>query len=157
MGLATPIEATGPGLRTVGIQGALILAQVISIPGSAVSGAAMDRVDGHGPTGGSGGGQYILSGAGLFYDGISLMLMTLPIVFPVMTGGEFNPGWRGVVVTIPVKVSMNRHILTGIAGNRVTRMQAARASVSCWLRLLPGVVILTIFPAIALFLPHLIY
>ncbi|WP_137387693.1 TRAP transporter large permease [Rhodoligotrophos defluvii] len=97
---------------------------------------------------------------GCFFDGISLMLMTLPIVFPVMTGIGFDPIWLGVVITILIEigmltppVGMNLYVLTGITGNKVTLLEAARASVPYWLLLLAGVAILTIFPQIALFLP----
>ena len=101
---------------------------------------------------------------GCFFDGISLMLMTLPIVFPVMTGVGFDPVWLGVIVTILIEVGMltppvgmNLYILSGITNNRVTLMQAAYSSFPYWILLLLGVVILTAFPAIALFLPQTMY
>lgn len=101
---------------------------------------------------------------GCFFDGISLMLMTLPIVFPVMTAVGFDPVWLGVIITIMIEVGMltppigmNLYVLSGITGNRVTLIQAAVASFPYWLLLLLGVVILTVFPQIVLFLPQLIY
>ncbi|ESR27471.1 TRAP-type C4-dicarboxylate transport system, large permease component [Lutibaculum baratangense AMV1] len=101
---------------------------------------------------------------GCFFDGISLMLMTLPIVFPVMTGVGFDPVWLGVIITILIEigmltppVGMNLYVLTGITGNRVTLLQAAYASLPFWILLLLGVVILTVFPSIALFLPRSLY
>jgi len=101
---------------------------------------------------------------GCFFDGISLMLMTLPIVFPVMTGVGFDPVWLGVIVTILIEVGMltppvgmNLYVLSGITGNRVTLLQAAWASLPYWLILLMGVAILTAFPIIALLLPKLVF
>ncbi|MBC6718610.1 TRAP transporter large permease [Aurantimonas sp. DM33-3] len=101
---------------------------------------------------------------GCFFDGISLMLMTLPIVFPVMTGVGFDPVWLGVIITILIEigmltppVGMNLYVLTGITGNRVTLLQAAYASLPFWILLLLGVVILTVFPAIVLFLPRTLF
>jgi len=101
---------------------------------------------------------------GCFFDGISLMLMTLPIVFPVMTGVGFDPVWLGVIVTILIEVGMltppvgmNLYVLSGITGNRVTLLQAAWASLPYWLILLMGVAILTAFPMIALLLPRLVF
>lgn len=101
---------------------------------------------------------------GCFFDGISLMLMTLPIVFPVMTGVGFDPVWLGVIVTILIEVGMltppvgmNLYVLSGITGNRVTLLQAAWASLPYWLILLLGVAILTAFPMIALLLPRLVF
>lgn len=97
---------------------------------------------------------------GCFFDGISLMLMTLPLVFPVMTGVGFDPIWLGVVITILIEigmltppVGMNLYVLSGITANKVTLLQAARASLPYWLLLLAGIAILTMFPQIVLFLP----
>ncbi|WP_108662186.1 TRAP transporter large permease [Acuticoccus kandeliae] len=101
---------------------------------------------------------------GCFFDGISLMLMTLPIVFPVMTGVGYDPVWLGVIITILIEigmltppVGMNLYVLSGITGNRVTLLQAAYASLPFWLLLLLGVAILTVAPQIALFLPNALY
>lgn len=101
---------------------------------------------------------------GCFFDGISLMLMTLPVVFPVLSGLGFDPIWLGVVITIMIEVGMltppvgmNIYVLSGITGNQVTITQAAKAAFPYWLLLLVGIFILTLFPAIATFLPTLMY
>src|SRR5690606_2941973 len=101
---------------------------------------------------------------GCFFDGISLMLMTIPIVFPVMTTAGFDPVWLGVVITILIEigmltppVGMNLFVLTGITNNEVTLVDAARAAIPYWLLLLFGVALLTIFPQLALFLPNMVY
>jgi len=101
---------------------------------------------------------------GCFFDGISLMLMTIPIVYPVMTGAGFDPVWLGVVITILIEigmltppVGMNLFVLTGITNNEVSLVDAARAAIPYWLLLLFGVALLTIFPQLALFLPNMVY
>ncbi|RKF12681.1 TRAP transporter large permease subunit [Roseovarius spongiae] len=146
------------------ILGALILAQAISILGLPLQVLTWIESMNMGPIAVLAAVSVFYLVLGCFFDGISLMLMTLPIVFPVMTGVGFDPVWLGVVVTILIEVGMltppvgmNLYILSGITGNRVTLMQAAHASFPYWLLLLLGVVILTIFPAIALFLPNLVY
>lgn len=100
---------------------------------------------------------------GCFFDGISLLLMTLPIVFPVMTSLGFDPVWLGVVITILIEIGMltppvgiNLFVLTAITQGRVTLPEAARATVPYWLLLLLGVAVLAAIPQIALFLPGLI-
>ena len=35
---------------------------------------------------------------GCFFDGLSLMIMTLPIVFPLLTGLGYNAVWLGVII-----------------------------------------------------------
>ena len=97
---------------------------------------------------------------GCFFDGTSLLLMTLPIVYPVMTSLGYDPVWLGVVITIMIEVGMitppvgmNLFVLSSISNNEVAILQAARAAIPYWLTLLVLIAILTAFPGIALFLP----
>lgn len=101
---------------------------------------------------------------GCFFDGISLLLMTLPVVFPLLTSVGYDPVWLGVIVTILIEigmltppVGMNLFVLSGITGNRVTLIEAAGASFPFWILLLFGVGVLTLWPQIALFLPDMFY
>lgn len=100
---------------------------------------------------------------GCFFDGISLMLMTLPLVFPVMIGVGFDPVWTGVLITIMIEigmltppVGMNLFVLVAITAGEVSLAQAARAALPYWVVMLVGVAILTLAPAIALVLPNLV-
>jgi C4-dicarboxylate transporter, DctM subunit len=99
---------------------------------------------------------------GCFFDGLSMMIMTLPIVFPLMTGLGFDPIWLGVIVTIMIEigmltppVGMNLFVLVGITNNEVPLGDAARASIPYWIALLAGVAVLTLIPGIATWLPSL--
>lgn len=101
---------------------------------------------------------------GCFFDGISLLLMTLPVVFPVMTSLGFDPVWLGVVITILIEIGMltppvgiNLFVLTAITQGNVTLGEAARATIPYWIILLIGVLIISVFPQIALFLPNSLY
>jgi C4-dicarboxylate transporter DctM subunit len=97
---------------------------------------------------------------GCFFDGLSMMIMTLPIVFPLLTGLGFDPIWLGVVITVMIEVGMltppvgmNLFVLVGLTGGEVQLGAAARASVPYWLALLLGVLLMTIVPGIATWLP----
>ncbi len=97
---------------------------------------------------------------GCFFDGLSMMIMTLPIVFPLLTGLGFDPIWLGVIVTIMIEVGMltppvgmNLFVLVGITNREVTLEEAAVASIPYWLVLLSSVLILTVVPGIATWLP----
>jgi len=97
---------------------------------------------------------------GCFFDGLSMMIMTLPLVFPLLTGLGFDPVWLGVVVTVMIEigmltppVGMNLFVLVGVTGGRVSLGEAARAIVPYWTIMLAGVGILTLLPAIATWLP----
>ena len=97
---------------------------------------------------------------GCFFDGVSLMLMTISLAYPVMTGVGFDPIWLGVIITILIEVGMltppvgmNLFVLTAITNSEVTLGEAARASAPFWVMMLVGTAILTIFPSIATWLP----
>lgn len=97
---------------------------------------------------------------GCFFDGVSLMLLTIPLAYPVMTGMGFDPIWLGVIITILIEVGMltppvgmNLFVLAAITKHEVSLGRAAKAAVPYWLLLLAGVLILTLFPGIALWLP----
>jgi TRAP-type C4-dicarboxylate transport system permease large subunit len=101
---------------------------------------------------------------GCFFDGLSMMIMTLPLVFPLLTGAGFDPVWLGVMVTIMIEVGMltppvgmNLFVLVGITGGEVTLGEAARAALPYWLALLVGLGLLCLMPGIALWLPGLAF
>lgn len=100
---------------------------------------------------------------GCFFDGLSLMVMTLPIVFPLMIKLGFDPIWLGVIITILIEVGqltppvgLNLSVLTVLTHGEVTLGRAALAATPYWLLLLLAVLILTVFPNIATFLPDLL-
>jgi C4-dicarboxylate transporter DctM subunit len=99
---------------------------------------------------------------GCFFDGLSLMIMTLPIVFPLMTGLGYDAIWLGVIITILIEigqvtppVGLNLSVLVSVTKDDVSLGEAARATIPYWLILLLGVALLTVSPGIALFLPGL--
>ncbi|MCY4460586.1 MAG: TRAP transporter large permease [Albidovulum sp.] len=100
---------------------------------------------------------------GCFFDGLSLMIMTLPIVFPLMTSLGFEAVWLGVIITIMIEigqvtppVGLNLSVLVSITKEEVTLGEAAVATIPYWLILLCGVGLLTASPQIALYLPGLL-
>ncbi len=146
------------------VLGATILAQSVSILGvpQAILEATRD----------SGLGKYavffivvaIYVLLGCVFDGLSLMIMTLPIVFPLLTGLGFDPIWIGVIITIMIEigqvtppVGLNLSVLAALTENEINLGRVAIATIPYWLLLLLAVVILTLFPDIALFLPDLAF
>jgi tripartite ATP-independent transporter DctM subunit len=101
---------------------------------------------------------------GCFFDGLSLMIMTLPVVFPLLTGLDFHPVWVGVLITIVIEigqvtppVGLNLSVLASLTNNEVSLGRVAWATVPYWLAHLLAIAVLTVFPAIALFLPDLLF
>ena len=101
---------------------------------------------------------------GIFFDGISLMLTTVPFIFPVMTAVGFDPVWLGVFVAIMIEIGMltppvgvNLFIMLAIARGRISMKDLGRECLPYWIMLLIGTALLTAFPIIALFLPNLVF
>ncbi|WP_141440416.1 TRAP transporter large permease [Vreelandella titanicae] len=94
---------------------------------------------------------------GCFFDGISLLLMTLPITFPMITSLGFDPIWFGIIVTLLIEIGMitppvglNHFVLSSISKNEVNLTSAAKASLPYWLILLGAIGVFTLFPNIIL-------
>ena len=104
------------------------------------------------------GGVYILLGCLL--DGFSIVLMTLPIALPMVTAAGFDPIWFGIYLILMVEVSQitppvgfNLFVIQGLTDEPVTRI--ARYALPFFFLMLLTTALLTVFPDIALFLPHL--
>ena len=99
---------------------------------------------------------------GTVFDGLSMMIMTLPIVFPLLVGMGHDPVWLGVLITLLIEigmltppVGMNIFVLTGMTGGQVRLGQAAMAALPYWLALLSLIVLIVAFPQLVLWLPGL--
>ena len=97
---------------------------------------------------------------GCFFDGLSLMIMTLPIVVPLMSGLGYDAIWLGVIITVLIEigqvtppVGLNLSVLVSVTKEEVSLGEAAMATIPYWLILLFGIVILTEIPQLALYLP----
>lgn len=151
------------GAIAVVLIGALILSQSLTILGlpQELAGAMADA--------GLGKYQILLAVVilylvlGCFFDGISLLLMTVPIMYPVLMASGFDPVWTGVIITILIEigmitppVGMNLFVLTALTNGEVSLGRAAVAAIPFWLTLLAGIVLFTWIPSIVLWLPDLI-
>jgi hypothetical protein len=99
---------------------------------------------------------------GTIFDGLSMMIMTLPIVFPLLVGLGYDPVWLGVLITLLIEigmltppVGMNIFVLTGMTGGQVRLGQAALAALPYWLALLTLIALIVAAPGIVLWLPQL--
>ncbi len=99
---------------------------------------------------------------GMIFDGLSMMVMTLPVVFPLMTGLGYDPIWLGVVITILIEigmltppVGMNLFVLVGISKHQVNLAEASVGAVPYWALLLLGLALMTAVPGIATWLPSI--
>lgn len=99
---------------------------------------------------------------GFFLDGISITVMSLPICLPLVVKAGFSPIWFGVFLVamtemaqITPPVGFNLFVLQGMTGHSIGRI--AWAAAPFFFLMATGVVIVTLFPQIALFLPELVF
>ena len=97
--------------------------------------------------------------AGCFIPPAAIILMTSPILLPIITAAGFDPVWFGVIVTINMEiglitppVGLNIYVINAIAPDvkLMTIMRGAYPYVLC---MILAIVILCIFPEIATWLP----
>lgn len=98
---------------------------------------------------------------GCFIESIPMIILTVPVVLPIITGVGFNPIWFGVIVVLMVEaalitppVGMNVYVITGIL-KTVPMTTVFRGAAPFVISIVVVVIILAAFPQIALFLPGL--
>jgi len=99
---------------------------------------------------------------GLFLDGLSIMVMTLPITLPLIVVAGFDPIWFGVFIVIMIELGLvtppigfNLFVLQVITGRRMSFI--ARAAFPFFLLLCVAAAFITVFPQTALWLPDAIF
>ena len=95
---------------------------------------------------------------GTFLDEISMLLMTLPVVFPLITKLGFDPVWFGIILVIMCTVGlitppvgMNLFVLQGI-NREVSLKTITYGALPFLFAMLANVLLLCFFPEIALWL-----
>jgi tripartite ATP-independent transporter DctM subunit len=95
---------------------------------------------------------------GMFLDGTSIIVMTLPITLPLVTAAGYDPIWFGIFVVVAVEISQitppigfNLFVIQSQTGEGIGRI--ARAALPFFVLLLAFALLLAIFPGIALWLP----
>jgi TRAP-type C4-dicarboxylate transport system permease large subunit len=96
---------------------------------------------------------------GFFIPPAAIILMTSPILFPIITAAGFDPVWFGVILTINMEiglihppVGLNIYIVSSIAPD-VPLMKVIWGTVPYVLCMFLAIVILCVFPEIATWLP----
>jgi tripartite ATP-independent transporter DctM subunit len=97
---------------------------------------------------------------GCFMEGLAIMVLTIPIIYPMVMDMGFDPIWFGVMITLVMEMSLitppvgiNVFIISGISKD-VPMYTIFRGILPFWFAILVCIIILMIFPQIALFLPN---
>ncbi len=98
--------------------------------------------------------------AGCFLPPAAIILMTTPIILPVITAAGFDPVWFGVVLTINMElglitppVGLNLFVINGITPD-VKLPTILRGAFPFMLCMVLSIVLLCVFPEIATWLPR---
>ncbi|WP_112324380.1 TRAP transporter large permease [Oceanibium sediminis] len=99
---------------------------------------------------------------GLFLDGTSITVMSLPITMPVVLASGIDPIWFGIFLVVMIElgqitppVGFNLYLLQSLTGAPLSRV--AIAAFPFFVLLCVGVAILYVFPALVTWLPNLLY
>lgn len=101
---------------------------------------------------------------GCIMDSLSMIVLTVPIFLPVIEMLGFDPVWYGVIMVlcqemgqITPPVGMNLFVIKGIMKGDVSMGQLVKGVWPYMIAILLMIVVLTLFPGIATFLPDLLY
>ena len=96
---------------------------------------------------------------GFFLPPVAVILMTAPILLPIVTAAGFDPYWFAVVLTINMEiglitppVGLNLYVINGIAPE-ISLPTILKGALPFMLAMALGIVLLCIFPEIATWLP----
>ncbi|HEY0212085.1 MAG TPA: TRAP transporter large permease [Paenirhodobacter sp.] len=99
---------------------------------------------------------------GTFMDGFAMLVLTLPIFYPVVVAQGFDPIWFAVVVMIVLEmgllsppVGMNVFIVHSVA-RTVPQAEIYRGVLPFWLAMIVALGLLVLWPGIATGLPDLV-
>ena len=102
---------------------------------------------------------YLILGTAL--DGLSAMVMTLPVVFPLVLASGFDPVWFGIFLIITIELSnvsppvgFNLFIIQQMTGESQTRV--AKSSLPYCILMLVLIVVMTVWPGLITWLPQLL-
>ncbi|MDR5876249.1 TRAP transporter large permease [Halomonas sp. CUBES01] len=100
--------------------------------------------------------------AGFFLPPVAVIVMTAPILLPIILAANFDPYWFAVVLTINLEiglitppVGLNLFIIKGIAPD-ISLRDILLGSLPYALCMVLAILLLCLFPGIALWLPNLI-
>jgi len=98
---------------------------------------------------------------GCFFDAISMMVLTMPVVFPLVEGLGFDPIWFGVFCVLMMEaglitppLGLNVYAIAATLKD-VPMVQVFKGALPFLLPILLLVLLLLLFPGLALFLPNL--
>jgi len=104
---------------------------------------------------------------GCFMDSLALIMLTIPVFFPVVTNMGYDPIWFGIIIVLVTEmgvitppVGINVYVVYGMCQKiapSVTLEEIFKGILPFMAAIILGITLLFIFPQIILFLPGLMY
>ena len=106
-------------------------------------------------------GVYLVGGC--FIDALALIMLTIPIFYPIIMNLGYDPIWFGIIIVLVTQmgvitppVGINVYVVNGIAGD-IPLEKIFRGVMPFLVALIVGTAMLVAFPMIVLWLPRLMY
>jgi len=97
---------------------------------------------------------------GMFLNGLAMLVITVPIYFPVIVGLGFDPIWFGVIAVIVIEMGMitppvglNVFVVRGVAGD-VSLATVFRGVTPFLMAMILTLILIILIPGIALWIPN---
>ena len=132
---------------------------IMRIPQQIVSAViALRRVADGLPAGGDG----LIFVLGMFLETISIILITTPVILPVLTALKIDPVWYGVLLTINLELALitppvGMNLFTIKAITRRRSAEVVRGVAPYVGLLVAALMLVLLLPGLVLWLPHLLY
>ena len=101
---------------------------------------------------------------GMFMETLSMMLTTIPVVFPIVTHMGFDPIWFGILITVLMEtalitppIGINLYVVHGIRERGGNFNDVSIGAVPFVFAMLAMIGLLLAFPGIAIWLPNQFY
>ncbi len=98
---------------------------------------------------------------GMFMETLSMMLTTVPVIFPIVVAMGYDPVWFGILVIVLMEaalitppIGVNLYVVQGIRRRGGRFNDVAKGALPFVLMMIVMVVLLLAFPDIALYLPQ---
>lgn len=100
---------------------------------------------------------------GMFMDGLAMLVVTIPIFFPIVTAAGFDPIWFGVIAVIVIEMGMitppvglNVFVVKSVAED-VSMGTIFRGVLPFWFAMAACLLVIVVFPQIALLIPQAMF
>ena len=104
---------------------------------------------------------------GCFMDSLGLIMLTIPIFFPVVTDLGYDPIWFGIIIVLVAEmgvitppVGINVYVVYGVSKSVIGEIKLETIFKGIFpflISVVIGIFILILFPQLVLFLPNLMY